>query len=93
MTRKEAIEILEFEKQGVFKSLATKKALDMAISALKQFDGMSNKEAIKELFPSIELGEIHNGRHRYFLKGKEIETFDLKAGVEWLNAPYKKGGE
>lgn len=36
MTRENAIKILEFEKQGVFKSLATKEALAMAISALSE---------------------------------------------------------
>lgn len=34
MTREEAIKILEFEKQGMFKSLETKEALDIAIKAL-----------------------------------------------------------
>ena len=63
------------------------------ITVLKEFDGMTNKEVIETLFPSIELGEIHNDRHRFFLKGKAIGTFDLKAHIKWLNAPYKKGGE
>lgn len=54
---------------------------------------MTNEDVIKALFPQIELGEIYNGKHRFFLKDKEISTFDLKAEVEWLNAPYKKGGE
>lgn len=39
MTRENAIKILEFEKQGVFKSLATKEALAMAISALSENKG------------------------------------------------------
>lgn len=51
---------------------------------------MTNREMIQALFPQIELGEIHNGRHRFFLKGKAISTFDLKAEVKWLDAPYKK---
>lgn len=38
MTREEAIKILEFEKQGVFKSLATKEALDIAIKALQEYE-------------------------------------------------------
>lgn len=39
MTRENAIKILEFEKQGVFKSLATKEALTIAISALSENKG------------------------------------------------------
>lgn len=43
MTREEAIKVLEFEKEGVFKSLETKKALEIAIEALKK---------IEEYFPT-----------------------------------------
>lgn len=53
----------------------------------------TNKEVIQALFPQIELVEIHNGRHRFFLKGKESSAFDLKAEVKWLNAPYQKGSK
>lgn len=38
MTREEAIKILEFEKQGVFKSSTTKEALDIAIKALQEYE-------------------------------------------------------
>lgn len=54
-------------------------------------DGMTNGEVIQALFPEIELVEIYNGRHRFFLKGKESTTFDLKAEVSWWNNPYQKG--
>ena len=98
MTREEAIEMLNYIKQigdgeSSYKNDAQSIALDMAISALKQYDGMTNREALRTLFPQIELGEIYNGRHRFFLKGKAISTFDLKAEVKWLDSPYKKGGE
>ena len=55
--------------------------------------GATNGEVIKALFPNIELVEIYNSKHRFFLKGREMEIFDLKAHVDWWNAPYKEGGE
>lgn len=60
---------------------------------LSETYGMTNGEVIQALFPQFELVEIYNGRHRFFLKGKESSTFDLTAEVKWLNAPYQKGGE
>ena len=53
--------------------------------------GITNREALQALLPQLELVEIHNSRHRFFLKGKESSAFDLKAEVKWLNAPYKGG--
>jgi len=52
MTREEAIKILEFEKQGMFKSLETKEALDIAIKALfvpESTDLISREEALAKV--------------------------------------------
>lgn len=65
--------------------------MDYYISKGVPFYGTTNGEVIQALFPEIELVEIYNSRHRFFLKGKESTIFDLKAEVKWWNALYKKG--
>lgn len=82
MTREEAISRLE---QGApFSEIFDKsweEALDMAISALKGFEGMTNGEVIQALFPNT-----HIDTRTYAIW---VGHDDMSFTRAWWNTPYK----
>ena len=85
MTREEAIKILEFEKQGVFKSLATKVALDMAISALSSDGEYIKKEDAIEYLNDL-FGEMY---HVSF--GNVLQSLDSLQTYSFPDSAENKG--
>ena len=88
MTREHAKKILTHLRNGK-SDLMVMDALDMAISALKGFEGMTNGEVIQALFPYVEAEDTPSNR--------AIAT-DLDGSYclfmrEWWNAPYKAESE
>lgn len=71
-----------------------KEALDAAISAVKQYDGMTNGEVMKAMFPYIEVST--------YGVVTSVKGLDCNKGAldpyrhfwsEWWNAPYKVESE
>lgn len=98
MTNEEAIEYNEnlkaymriTDKDSEYKFLEENyEALDMGIKALKQqnFEGKTNGDVIKAMFPSVEVKEKNNGYEVYFGVGTAIQFFNHK----WWNSSYKGG--
>ena len=88
MTREEAIEVIE-QDIPCEHDRDLIEALDMAISALKGFEGMTNGEVIQALFPHVEVNDI--------LFDEVVKT-NLDKGIvplskRWWNAPYKAESE
>ena len=75
MTREEAKDELKFLKKTLLRKEEIE-ALDMAISALKQYDGNTNGEVMQSLFPN----------------DLWLHIYARRAKKEWWNSPYKKGG-
>ena len=94
MTREEAVIILDgFKNNPLFNSTHTR-AFDMAISALsenKGFDGMTNGEVIKALFPIVGIGVFSTD------DGSEITEYEVEIDEDnymsfsprFWNSPYK----
>ncbi len=89
MTREEAIELIGNMKSDLVNHLDDNDltALDMAISALKGFEGMTNREVLKALFP---IDENKGTRFtKVYLDHEPIESFALTTTQKWLDSPYK----
>ena len=94
MTNEEAIEDLELAlATGNYIFTKSKETLRMAISALKQYDGMTNGEVLKAILPSTTIFEnkydVEEKCVDVFIKGEDIQNRYTK---KWWNSLYKKGG-
>ena len=83
MTKETAIDILESQKNEHYKE-EINEALDMAISALKGFEGMTNGEVIQTLFPNETMFEQTEACTYYG---------NMRFDTSWWNAPYKEVSE
>jgi hypothetical protein len=91
MTKEAAIDILESQKNEHYKE-EINEALDMAISALKGFEGMTNGEVIQALFPNgkvIECDEATGYEQMLDDENSYCSWFDSL----WWNAPYNTDQE
>ena len=60
---------------------------DMAISALKGFEGMTHRDILKALFP---IDENKGARlTKVYIDHEPIESFALTTTQKWLDSPYK----
>lgn len=97
MTREEAIEEIKRWTPILLNSgqctEKTSEAQDMAISALKGFEGMTNGEVFQAIFPcdEVHINGLQEGIVHFSMKSNpdSMDCFDL----EWWNSPYQKGGE
>ena len=91
LSREEAISTLErLRNPEPWEPKLTKgaeKALDMAISALKGFEGMTNGEVMKAVFPNCYMGIDDDEWIVTNIDGRTMFQ------PEWWNAPYKAESE
>lgn len=99
MTREEASNQINDIKTELAEHLLKKdiEALDMAISALKGYDGMTNGEVIQALFSdSYFLNafpfEVSSIEKIYIDNNKDNKTH-IMVQEDWWNAPYKGESE
>ncbi len=60
---------------------------NMAISALKGFEGMTHRDVLKALFP---IDENKGARlTKVYIDHEPIESFALTTTQKWLDSPYK----
>lgn len=86
MTREEAIEVIE-QDIPCEHDRDLIEALDMAISALKGFEGMTHRDVLKALFP---IDENKGARlTKVYIDHEPIESFALTTTQKWLDSPYK----
>lgn len=86
MTRKEreeAIKTIERLDDDFGDYEPNHKVFENILSALKGFEGMTNGEVLKSIFPTAEL---MLGNSDYI-----PNVFSIKE--DWWNAPYQKGGD
>jgi hypothetical protein len=90
MTKEAAIDILESQKNEHYKE-EINEALDMAISALKGFEGMTNGEVFETIYPDHEAEKV--GLNMVLRpKGKKgIGDTHILVDLDFWNAPYQKG--
>lgn len=83
----DAIKVFEFMKREVLEGSKEDKVLDMAIKALKQqsFEGKTNGDVIKAMFPNITIVEIFDGDIWF-----KIDNSFLLLSESWWNSPYKE---
>lgn len=91
VTTEECIEIFEGMKKGVFPWLIDPYC-DKAISALKQYDGMTNGEVIQALFPKIHPCD-HEQYISIYSQGSDDFFNHCQFDPKWWNAPYKAESE
>ena len=96
MTREEAITALG-DRNNLLWGMSKEEqkyyseALDMAISALKVFEGMTHRDVLKALFP---IDENKGARlTKVYLDHEPIESFALTTTQKWLDSPYKRVSE
>lgn len=89
MTKEEAVKILEFEKEGVFKSLATKNALDMGIEALKNTEELM--QVCDKQADLIEKLGAYAKAYTDICEGLQARYEELEHETELLEADLQDG--
>lgn len=88
MTEEEkAIDTLFYFKMHFAKSDICREHFDIAIKALKQqsFEGKTNGDVIRALFPSISIVNIFGGDIWF-----KVDNSYLRCSESWWNSPYKE---
>lgn len=100
MNREEATIILDTFKNNPLFNEQHKQAFDMAISALsenKTFEGMTNGEVIKALFPQCYFLNTFpfegSSMEKLYIDNNKDNKTHIMVQAEWWNAPYKAESE